>query len=83
MRGLKLCVLLAAALAAAGCGKGDQPKPLGAVGNNAANNASQSGSANDSGAGATSIGNTGEGGGGVGPPRTSANPGGGTPTGSD
>jgi hypothetical protein len=75
--------VLLAALAAAGCGKGQQPKALGAVGNNTADNASQSGSVTDSGAGATSSGNTGEGGGGVGPARTSEHPGGGTPTGSD
>ncbi|HEY5313925.1 MAG TPA: hypothetical protein VIK18_15455 [Pirellulales bacterium] len=70
---------LAAVLAIAGCGKGDQPKPLGAVGNNQADNGSQSGSGSAPGAGATGLGSTGEGGGGVGPVRTS----GGNPGGSD
>lgn len=75
--------ILATALAAAGCGKGDQPKPLGAASSYNENTSSQKGTPEGPGAGATGPGATGEGGGSTGPERTSANPGGGTPTGSD
>jgi hypothetical protein len=75
----QLLGVLAAVLAIAGCGKGDQSKPLGAVGDREAENISQSSLATPPGAGATGLGATGEGGGGVGPARTS----GGNPAGSD
>ena len=47
---MRSLVVLVVALAGAGCGKGNQPKPLGAVGNNAAENASQTGSGSGPGA---------------------------------